>query len=109
MSRIRGATNKTTMETWLKKYMKPGTVTVVVLEVANYKKSGVVKKIGLEIEKASTDVYEVWQWKRCEGSFKLISGTLANVHIFHLVPKKLKFVQPLGHSCSLKMGWGMGL
>ena len=74
MSRSGGA-NKEIMEAWLQEYMKPGTVTVIVADYANYKKSGVVKQIGLK--KASSVAYQVFQWKGCEGSFKLISGTLA--------------------------------
>ena len=37
MSRTRGAVNKETMVTWLKEYMKPGTVTVIVLDSATPK------------------------------------------------------------------------
>ena len=99
MSR-RGGANKEIMEAWLQEYMKPGTVTVIVDDGLNYKQSGIVKQIGLK--RASPNDYFVLQWNGCQGSFKLESGTLANVHIFHLVPKKLKFVQPLGHSGSFK-------
>ena len=99
MSR-RGGANKEIMEAWLQEYMKPGTVTVIVDDGLNYKQSGIVKQIGLK--RASPNDYFVLQWNGCQGSFKLESGTLANVHIFHLVPKKLKLVQPLGHSGSFK-------
>ena len=43
-----GDANKEIMEAWLQEYMKPGTVTVIVVNSANYKKSGVVKQIGLK-------------------------------------------------------------
>ena len=45
MARIRGIANKETMVAWLKEYMKPGTVTVIVVFGANYKVSGAVKAI----------------------------------------------------------------
>ena len=104
MSR-RGGANKEIMEAWLQEYMKPGTVTVIVYNALNYKKSGIVKQIGLKKTSPNAwneKIYDVLQWNGCKGSFKLESGTLANVHIFHLVPKKLKLVQPLGHSGSFK-------
>ena len=98
MSRTRGAVNKETMVAWLKEYMKPGFVTVIVLDSADTKKFGAVKKIRsikawyLDGGVMGMNTYEVWQWKGCEGSFQLISGTLANVHIFYLIPQKLKSV-----------------
>ena len=108
MSRTRGAVNKETMVTWLKEYMKPGTVTVIVLDSADTQKFGTMKKITsikawyFKRGVMALNTYEVWQWKGCEGSFQLMSGTLANVHIFYLVPQKLKFVQPLSQGALKK-------